>query len=114
MLTELVAARQMIRLTASKLDIGDSQATTYCAMAKRFATDAGFQKSATTLAVIRRLRLLEGVPYGTLCARYEGASKPYRTESDYARVIISRRMFMAGALEAAHTVSISTSRQTQG
>ena len=42
MLTELVAARQMIRLAASKLDNKDPQATTYCAMAKRFATDAGF------------------------------------------------------------------------
>jgi alkylation response protein AidB-like acyl-CoA dehydrogenase len=42
MLTELVAARQMVRLAASKLDNNDSQASTYCAMAKRFATDAGF------------------------------------------------------------------------
>ena len=42
MLTELVAARQMVRLAASKLDNKDSQATTYCAMAKRFATDVGF------------------------------------------------------------------------
>ena len=35
MLTELVAARQMIRLAASKLDNEDPQATTYCAMATR-------------------------------------------------------------------------------
>ncbi|MFZ5757484.1 MAG: acyl-CoA dehydrogenase family protein [Pseudomonadota bacterium] len=42
MATELVAARQMVRLAASKLDRGDAEATTYCAMAKRFATDAGF------------------------------------------------------------------------
>ena len=43
MLTELVAARQMIRLAASKLDGGQASASTYCAMAKRFATDAGFR-----------------------------------------------------------------------
>jgi alkylation response protein AidB-like acyl-CoA dehydrogenase len=43
MATELVAARQMVRLAASKLDNGDTQATTYCAMAKRFATDIGFK-----------------------------------------------------------------------
>ncbi|MGB6115653.1 MAG: acyl-CoA dehydrogenase family protein, partial [Comamonas sp.] len=42
MATELVAARQMVRLAASKLDAGAADATTYCAMAKRFATDACF------------------------------------------------------------------------
>ncbi|KEI71652.1 acyl-CoA dehydrogenase family protein [Endozoicomonas elysicola] len=41
--TELVAARQMVRLAAFKLDNGDPEATAYCAMAKRFATDIGFQ-----------------------------------------------------------------------
>ena len=43
MATELVAARQMVRLAASKLDAGHADASTYCAMAKRFATDAGFK-----------------------------------------------------------------------
>ncbi|WHP65309.1 acyl-CoA dehydrogenase family protein [Vibrio harveyi] len=43
MATELVAARQLMRYAASKLDRGDPDATTYCAMAKRFATDVGFQ-----------------------------------------------------------------------
>ncbi|WP_295538695.1 acyl-CoA dehydrogenase family protein [uncultured Pseudacidovorax sp.] len=42
MATELVAARQMVRLAASKLDAQHPDASTYCAMAKRFATDAGF------------------------------------------------------------------------
>ncbi|HGF4912197.1 TPA: acyl-CoA dehydrogenase family protein [Vibrio parahaemolyticus] len=43
MATELVAARQLVRYAASKLDRSDPDATTYCAMAKRFATDVGFQ-----------------------------------------------------------------------
>ncbi|KGY13967.1 acyl-CoA dehydrogenase [Vibrio tubiashii] len=43
MATELIAARQMVRLAASKLDLGDPNATAYCAMAKRFATDVGFK-----------------------------------------------------------------------
>ena len=43
MVTELVAARQMVRLAASKLDNQDPEATAYCAMAKRFATDVGFK-----------------------------------------------------------------------
>ncbi|MDN7126679.1 acyl-CoA dehydrogenase family protein [Pseudidiomarina sp. 1APR75-33.1] len=43
MATELVAARQMVRLAAFKVDSNDADKTTYCAMAKRFATDVGFQ-----------------------------------------------------------------------
>ena len=42
MATELVAARQLVRLAAFKLDEQDPLATAYCAMAKRFATDVGF------------------------------------------------------------------------
>ncbi len=42
MATELEAARLMIRQAASKLDARDPEATLYCAMAKRFATDKGF------------------------------------------------------------------------
>lgn len=42
MATELVAARQMVRLAAFKVDQNDADKTTYCAMAKRFATDVGF------------------------------------------------------------------------
>jgi hypothetical protein len=41
--TELVAARQMVRLAAFKLDEKDPECTTYCAMAKRYATDVGFK-----------------------------------------------------------------------
>jgi alkylation response protein AidB-like acyl-CoA dehydrogenase len=42
MATELVAARQMVRLAAFKLDNQDPECSAYCAMAKRFATDVGF------------------------------------------------------------------------
>ena len=43
MQTELVAARQMVRLAAWKLDSAAADAGVYCAMAKRYATDACFQ-----------------------------------------------------------------------
>ena len=43
MATELVAARQMIRMAASRVDAGHSEATVYAAMAKQFATDVGFK-----------------------------------------------------------------------
>ena len=42
MATELIAARQMLRLAACKLDSRDPQTSMYCAMAKKYATDAGF------------------------------------------------------------------------
>jgi alkylation response protein AidB-like acyl-CoA dehydrogenase len=43
MATELDAARLMVRRGAVSLDRGDPEATMHCAMAKRFATDAGFR-----------------------------------------------------------------------
>jgi len=42
MATQLVAARQMVHTAARKLDARSRDATVWCAMAKRFATDAGF------------------------------------------------------------------------
>lgn len=49
MLTDLVAARQITRLAAWKLDTESPDASAYCAMAKRFATDAGFNVSNDAL-----------------------------------------------------------------
>ena len=43
MATELEAARLMVLRAARALDDGDPEATMYCAMAKRYATDAGFR-----------------------------------------------------------------------
>ena len=42
MLTELEAARLLIRQSAAKLDLGKEDAVAYCAMAKRFSTDIAF------------------------------------------------------------------------
>jgi alkylation response protein AidB-like acyl-CoA dehydrogenase len=49
MVTELVAARQIVRLAAWKLDTQSADAATYCAMAKRFATDIGFEVANAAL-----------------------------------------------------------------
>ena len=43
MITELEAARLLIRQSSLKLDLGETDATVYCAMAKRFATDVAFK-----------------------------------------------------------------------
>jgi alkylation response protein AidB-like acyl-CoA dehydrogenase len=42
MATELEAARSLLYRAAAKLDAKAADATTYCAMAKRFATDTGY------------------------------------------------------------------------
>jgi len=42
MATNLVASRQMVHTAAAKLDDGSADATAWCAMAKRFATDTCF------------------------------------------------------------------------
>jgi alkylation response protein AidB-like acyl-CoA dehydrogenase len=43
MATALEASRLMVYQAAAKLDAADPQATLHCAMAKRFASDAGFE-----------------------------------------------------------------------
>lgn len=52
MATELVAARQLVRLAASKIDIASNDKSTYCAMAKRFATDVGFKVCNEALQIL--------------------------------------------------------------
>lgn len=42
MATQLVAARQLVHSAACKLDSGHADASAWCAMAKRFATEAGY------------------------------------------------------------------------
>jgi alkylation response protein AidB-like acyl-CoA dehydrogenase len=98
MLTELVATRQMIRLAASKLDSGDGQAGTYCAMAKRFATDAGFNVCNNALQLLGGYGYLREYPM----ERYVRDTRVHQIlegTNQIMRVIISRRMLMAGALE---------------
>src|SRR4029079_104187 len=66
MATELVAARQMVRLAASKLDADHADASTYCAMAKRFATDAGFNVCNDALQLHGGYGYLSEFPLGRL------------------------------------------------
>ncbi|MGD8710667.1 MAG: acyl-CoA dehydrogenase family protein [Ectothiorhodospiraceae bacterium] len=99
MATELVAARQMLRLAAWKLDQGDPELTTYCAMAKRFATDVGFRVCNEALQLhggygyIREYPLERHVRDTRVHQILEGTN-------EIMRVIIGRRMLMDGATEA--------------
>lgn len=98
MLTELVAARQMIRLAASKLDNKDPQATTYCAMAKRFATDAGFTVCNDALQLLGGYGYIKEYPM----ERYVRDTRVHQIlegTNEIMRVIVGRKVLMDGALE---------------
>lgn len=98
MLTELVAARQMVRLAAWKLDQGSPDASTYCAMAKRFATDAGFQVANDALQLhggygyIREYPLERHVRDNRVHQILEGTN-------EIMRVIVARAILRPGATE---------------
>jgi alkylation response protein AidB-like acyl-CoA dehydrogenase len=51
MATKLEAARLMVFAAADRLDAGKTDATKYCAMAKRFATDAAFEIANDALQI---------------------------------------------------------------
>jgi len=98
MLTELVAARQMVRLAASKLDHKDGQASTYCAMAKRFATDVGFNVCNDALQLFGGYGYIKEYPMERH-VRDTRVHQILEGTNEIMRVIISRRLLMDGALE---------------
>ncbi|GGO81285.1 acyl-CoA dehydrogenase [Marinobacterium nitratireducens] len=98
MATELVAARQMVRLAASKLDNGHGDATTYCAMAKRFATDVGYRVCDEALQLFGGNGYIKEYPL----ERYLRDSRVHRIlegTNEVMRLIISRRLLSEGAAE---------------
>jgi len=98
MQTELVAARQMVRLAAFKLDSGDSQASTYCAMAKRFATDVGFKICNDALQLFGGYGYIKEYPMERH-VRDTRVHQILEGTNEIMRVIVSRRLLMEGALE---------------
>ncbi|WP_097458739.1 acyl-CoA dehydrogenase family protein [Mangrovitalea sediminis] len=98
MATELVAARQMVRLAAFKLDQKDPEATAYCAMAKRFATDAGFNVCNEALQIHGGYGYIREYPL----ERYVRDSRVHQIlegTNEIMRLIIGRRLLMENALE---------------
>jgi alkylation response protein AidB-like acyl-CoA dehydrogenase len=98
MLTELVAARQMVRLAASMLDSGHSEATAYCAMAKRFATDVGFTICNDALQLFGGYGYIREYPMERH-VRDTRVHQILEGTNEIMRVIIARRLLMEGALE---------------
>ena len=98
MATELVAARTMVRLAAWKLDSKDPDATTYCAMAKRFATDVGFDVCNAALQLHGGYGYIKEFPL----ERHVRDSRVHQIlegTNEIMRVIIARRVLMEGATE---------------
>jgi alkylation response protein AidB-like acyl-CoA dehydrogenase len=96
MATELVAARQMVRLAASKLDAGAADASTYCAMAKRFATDAGFAVCNEALQLHGGYGYIREYPLERLL-RDARVHQILEGTNEIMRVIIARRMLESDA-----------------
>lgn len=98
MTTELVAARQMVRLAASKLDLGHADATVYCAMAKRFATDIGFDVCNQALQLHGGYGYLHDYPLERL-VRDTRVHQILEGTNEIMRVIIARRMLQDHATD---------------
>ncbi len=99
MATQLVAARQMVRLAASKLDAAAPDATTYCAMAKRFATDTCFDVINDALQLHGGYGYLRDFPLERLL-RDARVHQILEGTNEIMRVIIGRRMLDGDAPDA--------------
>jgi alkylation response protein AidB-like acyl-CoA dehydrogenase len=98
MTTDLVAARQMVRLAAFKLDSRDPEASVYCAMAKRFATDVCFTICNDALQLHGGYGYIKEYPL----ERHVRDSRVHQIlegTNEIMRVIIGRRLLIDGALE---------------
>ncbi len=95
MATELEAARLMIRQAAAKLDARDPEATMFCAMAKRFATDVGFNVCNDALQLHGGYGYLKDYPVERHL-RDARVHQILEGTNEIMRVIIARRL-LAGA-----------------
>ncbi|MBU0806564.1 MAG: isobutyryl-CoA dehydrogenase [Gammaproteobacteria bacterium] len=97
MLTDLTASRQMVRLAAHKLDHGHSEASLYCAMAKRFATDHCFNLCNEALQLHGGYGYLNDYPL----ERWVRDSRVHQIlegTNEIMRVIIARRLLDQGGM----------------
>jgi alkylation response protein AidB-like acyl-CoA dehydrogenase len=92
MATELEAARLMIRSAAAALDRRDPRATMLCAMAKRFATDTGFNIANNALQLHGGYGYLKDFP-AERHIRDLRVHQILEGTNEIMRVIIGREMF---------------------
>ncbi|MCA6264021.1 acyl-CoA dehydrogenase family protein, partial [Phenylobacterium sp.] len=91
MATELEAARLMVRRAAHALDAGDPDATLFCAMAKRFATDGGFEVANQALQLHGGYGYLRDYPLERI-VRDLRVHQILEGTNEIMRVIISREL----------------------
>ena len=91
MATELDAARLMVHRAAAALDAGDPDATLYCAMAKRFATDGGFEVANQALQLHGGYGYLRDYPLERI-VRDLRVHQILEGTNEIMRVIISREL----------------------
>ena len=91
MATELEAARLMVRNAADALDRRDPAATKLCAMAKRFATDAGFEVANQALQLHGGYGYLRDFPLERI-VRDVRVHQILEGTNEVMRVIASREM----------------------
>lgn len=96
MATELVAARQMVRLAAYKLDSNDPEKTAYCAMAKQFATDIGFKVCDAALQIHGGYGYIKEYPLERHF-RDVRVHQILEGTNEIMRVIIAKRLLAEGA-----------------
>ena len=96
MVTELIAARTMTRLAASKIDSNDSEATVYSAMAKRFATDVGFNVCNEALQIFGGYGYIQEYPLERH-VRDVRVHQILEGTNEIMKMIIGRRMIMEDA-----------------
>ncbi|WP_430398689.1 acyl-CoA dehydrogenase family protein [Ferrovibrio sp.] len=98
MATDLAAARLMIRNAAAMLDAKHPEATMYCAMAKRFATDAGFAICNEALQLHGGYGYLKDYPV----ERYLRDTRVHQIlegTNEIMRVIVSRSLLSGSFLD---------------
>ena len=92
MATELDAARLMVRRAAHALDQKHPKATQYCAMAKRFATDAGFEVANQALQLHGGYGYLRDYPLERI-VRDLRVHQILEGTTEIMRVITARELF---------------------
>ncbi len=95
-LTHIVASRQMVRLAASRLDEGDPQASSYCAMAKRLATDLCFQCCLDAQQIHGGYGYLKDYPLERL-VRDTRVHQILEGTNEIMRLIVARQVLENGA-----------------
>ncbi|UYM15863.1 acyl-CoA dehydrogenase family protein [Endozoicomonas euniceicola] len=98
MATELVAARQMVRLAAWKLDNNEPEAGVYCSMAKRLATDLCFNICNEALQIHGGYGYIREYPLERF-VRDTRVHQILEGTNEIMRMIISRRLLMDDVAE---------------